>query len=151
MSLVSVYYGLHRYGRGRNEALAQKWIKTNSTLLSDQFAQFGIPSVDGRVVPLSHDGGSVFESYATGRINISRLWVEMNLVSRNDFVGWIVEAVAGFFFDWVGSGGEDLVEVIIDPSAEWEGFAWAVVRKAKMRKLRDNRYDLVSFFYFQIF
>ena len=144
LSLIVLYYGLYRYGRGQNEVLAQKWIKANSPLLSEQFAQFGIPSNDNRIVRLSHDGGAVFESYATGRINISRLWVEMSLVSRHDFVGWVIETVAGFFFDWVGTGGEDLVEVIIEPSAEWEGFTWGVVRKAKMRKLRENRYDLVS-------
>jgi Protein of unknown function (DUF1682) len=94
------------------------------------------------VVPLSHDGGAVYESYATGRVGIHRLWIEINMISRHDIVGWIVESVGSWVFDFFGSG-EDLVEVTIEPSAEWEGFTWGVVRKGKMRKLRETRYDLV--------
>ena len=112
-------------------------------MLNEQFAQVGIPSIDGRVVPLSNDGGAVYESYATGRVGIQRLWVEMRMVSRHDFVAWIVEFVGGWFFDWFSSGGEDIVEVTIEPSVEWEGFTWGVVRKGKMRRLRETRYDLV--------
>jgi hypothetical protein len=142
LALIAVYYALHTYGRKKNTRLAQRWIKANHNTLSSQFSQFGVPSVDGRVVPLSHDGGGVYESYATGRIGIQRLWVEIDLKSRHDFVAWIVESVGGLFFEGFGGGG-DTVEVTIEPSAEWEGFVWGVVRKGKMRKLKESRYDLV--------
>jgi Protein of unknown function (DUF1682) len=93
-------------------------------------------------VPLSHDGGAVYQSYATGRVGIRRLWIEITTVSRHDVVSWLAESIGSFFFDIFGPG-EDLVEVTIEPSAEWEGFTWAVVRKGKMRKLGESRYDLV--------
>jgi hypothetical protein len=48
----------------------------------------------------------------------------------------------GFLYDGFGNYG-DLVETIIDPSCDWEGFTWSVVKKSKMRSLRDKRYDLV--------
>jgi hypothetical protein len=144
LSLIAVYYTLHYLGRRRNTRLAQSWIRSNRTLFNEQFAQFGIPSNDGRVVPLSHDGAGVYESYATGRVGINRLWVEINMLSRHDMIAWIVETVGGFFWDGFTNGGSgDLVQVEIDPSAEWEGFTWGVVRKGRMRKLKESRYDLV--------
>ena len=48
----------------------------------------------------------------------------------------------GFLYEAFGNYG-DLVETIIDPSCDWEGFTWSVVKKSKMRALRDKRYDLV--------
>ena len=140
VSVCLVYYGLYALGKARNTKYAQSWVRSNETLLTSQFAQFGIPSVDGRIVPLSHDGGGVYESYATGRAGIRRLWIEINLVSRHDVVAWIVETVGGWLFDYLQG---DVVEVTIQPNVEWEGFAWGVVRKSKMRKLRESRYDLV--------
>ena len=113
-------------------------------MLNEQFSQVGIPSVDGRIVPLSPDGGGVYESYATGRVGINRLWVEMRMVSRHDFVAWIVEVVGGWFFDWFSSTSEDVVEVNIEPNIDWEGFTWGVVKKGKMRRLREIRYDFVN-------
>jgi hypothetical protein len=142
LSLISLYYALHYLGKKRNQSLAQSWIRSHRPLLSSQFAQFGIPSDDGRVVPLSHDGGGIYESFATGRVNIHRLWVEMKLDSRHDIVAWVVESFMGFLYEGFGNYG-DLVETIIDPSCDWEGFTWSVVKKSKMRSLRDKRYDLV--------
>lgn len=141
LSVCLVYYGLHDLGRRRNTKYAYSWVRANEPLLTSQFAQFGIPSVDGHVVPLSHDGGGVYESYATGRAGIRRLWIEINLASRHDVVAWIVETVGGWLFDYLQS---DVVEVTIQPNVEWEGFAWGVVQKSKMRKLKESRYDLVS-------
>src|SRR5208282_1933427 len=143
LTFIATYYALYTLGRKRNTNLAKSWFRANRRMLNEQFAQVGIPSIDGRVVPLSNDGGAVYESYATGRVGIQRLWVEMRMVSRHDFVAWIVEFVGGWFFDWFSSGGEDIVEVTIEPSVEWEGFTWGVVRKGKMRRLRETRYDLV--------
>ena len=97
--------------------------------------------MDGPVVPLLHDGGAVFESYATGRVNVNRLWIDIRLRSRHDVVAWLFEVVAGWFFESFGSA--DTVEVVLEPSCEWEGFTWGVVKKGKMRKLRESRYDLV--------
>ena len=111
-------------------------------MLSSQFAQFGIPSVDGRVVSLSHDGSGVYETFATGRLNVHRLWVEIRLNSRHDLVAWMVEGVMGFLYEGFAAYG-DVVEVVVDPSCDWEGFTWSVVKKGKMRALRDKRYDLV--------
>jgi hypothetical protein len=141
LSLCATYYVLHALGKRRNTAYAYSWIRANKPLLTSQFAQFGIPGVDGRVVPLSHDGGGAFESYATGRQGIKRLWIEIKLVSRHDVVAWIVETVGGWLFDYMQS---DVVEVTLQPNVDWEGFTWGVVRKSKMRKLKESRYDLVQ-------
>jgi len=143
MSLAALYYGLHSLGRSRNTRLAQNWVRATHSLFTSQFAQFGIPSVDGRVVPLSHDGGGVYESYATGRVGIKRLWVEIKMVSRHDVVAWVIEVVGGFFFDWWAAGEGDMIEISIEPDGNWEGFTWGVVRKGKMRRLKESRYDLV--------
>jgi hypothetical protein len=143
LTLIATYYTLHTLGQKRNKSLAQSWIQVNHPMLNEQFAQVGIPSVDGKFVPLLDDGGSIYESYATGRVGIQRLWVEIRTVSRHDLVAWIVESVGSWFFDWMSSGDEDIVEVTIEPNVEWEGFTWGVVKKGKMRRLRETRYDLV--------
>ena len=83
----------------------------------------------------------MFEAYATGRTGVKRLWIEIQLVSRHDVVAWIMEILASWLFDFLQG---DVVEISIQPSAEWEGFTWALVCKAKMRKLRESRYDLVT-------
>jgi len=122
--------------------LARKWVRANRPLLTSEFAQFGIPSTEGRLVPLSHDGAGVYESYATGRININRLWVEIKTISRHDVVAFIVESVAGWLWESFSEEG-DVVQITIEPNVEWEGFTWGVVKKSRMRRLRENRYDLV--------
>ena len=80
--------------------------------------------------------------YATGRVGIKRLWVEIRMATRHDFIAWFIETVGDWFFEWFGSNG-DIVEICIEPNVEWEGFTWGVVRKGKMRKLREGRYDVV--------
>jgi PAT complex subunit CCDC47 len=111
-------------------------------VLTAQFAQVGIPTSYGKIIPLSHDGPGVYESYATGRVNINRLWVEIRTQTRHDLIALLVESIAGGLFDLVPWEG-DVAEIVIEPSAEWEGFTWAVVKKSQMRKLREGRYDLV--------
>jgi hypothetical protein len=143
LAFIIGYYTLYSFGRKRNSFLAQTWIRTNRTLLTEQFAQFGIPSKDDRIIHLSHDGAGVFESYATGRVGVNRLWIEMRMVNRHDVLAWIVESVGGWLFDWFPGDGEDVVEVTIEPNVEWESFTWGVVRRGKMRKLKESRYDLV--------
>jgi hypothetical protein len=144
LSVISLYFLMYTLGRKRNRSLAQRWLLANRPLLNNEFAQFGIPSVDGRVVPLSHDGAGVYETYATGRINIHRLWVEIKTISRHDLVAFVFESVAGFLFESFSEEG-DVVQVIIEPNVEWEGFTWGVVKKSRMRRLRESRYDLVWF------
>ena len=142
--MAALYYTFYRLGRLRNESLARNWILANQKLLTEQFAQFGIPSADGRQIPFSDDGAGVYESYATGRVGINRLWIEIRTLTRHDVVAYVLEIFVGFLFDVFGPG-EDLVEVNIEPNVEWEGFTWAVVRKQNMKRLRETRYDLVWF------
>ena len=143
LALMGLYYTLHTLGHKRNNRLAQNWVRANDALLSSQFAQFGVPSVDGKVVPISGDGAGVYESYATGRVGIRRLWVEIRMASRHDVIAWVVELVGGFLFEWWAAGEGDMIEVSIEPDATWEGFTWGVVRKGRMRRLKEARYDLV--------
>ena len=65
------------------------------------------------------------------------------MVSRHDVVAWVVEVVGGFLFDSWAAGEGDMIEVSIEPDASWEGFTWGVVKKGKMRRLKEARYDLV--------
>jgi len=95
-------------------------------------------------VPLSHDGAGFYESYATGRININRLWIEIKTISRHDLVAFVVESIAGWFFESFAEEG-DVIQVTIEPNVDWEGFTWGVVKKSRMRRLRESRYDLVRY------
>jgi hypothetical protein len=142
LSIVAAYYALHKLGESRNGSLAQNYMRHIRPVLNVQFAQVGVPSAEGKIVPLSHDGAGVYESYATGRVNINRLWVEIRTTTRHDLAAMAVEYIAGGLFDFVSWEG-DVAEIVIEPSVEWEGFTWAVISKSRMRKLRESRYDLV--------
>lgn len=105
----------------------------------------------------------VFLSYATGRQNIAFVDIKLNLLKRFSPVMWFSDLALSFFFDslpppvekaeitaYPFDGREtDLIPRLANsgverkgPQSTFDGFIWAVVHKDKMKRLRDERYDL---------
>jgi len=105
----------------------------------------------------------VFMSYATGRQNVAFVDIKLNLVKRYSPVMWASDIILSFFFDTLPPPSEKaeitaypfdgregaLVPQAADQKLErkgaqstYDGFIWAVVHKDKMKRLRDERYDL---------
>lgn len=115
---------------------------------------------DGEV--LREVGLSNFLGYATGRLNVAFLDIEIDLLKRYNPLLQFIENTAGFFFDSMPAtvermsailypfdGKEALTVPGIPGMAELKGgksgydnFVWAVVHKERMRQLRDERYDV---------
>lgn len=112
---------------------------------------------------------NVYETYATGRLNVAFLDVRLELVKRYNPLLWSGELALSLFFDSMpapqekmeatsyafdgkekelvpvsgGKLGREVIEERKLPSnSTYDGFVWAVVHKDAMKRLRDERYDL---------
>lgn len=105
-----------------------------------------------------------FATYATGRANIAFLDVKLTLVKRFNPLTAFIESVFGFFFESFPQPG-DVVEATLypfdgkealtvpgltgaaelrskDSKSSYDSFVWAIVHKERMKKVREDRYDV---------
>lgn len=142
-------------------------MKANVSTLESEFAQLG---TDRRRVHTSHETliqeKSLYEysTYATGRQNVAFIDVNLTLAKRFNLIMHVLETGASFVSDMFGAP-EDTVDIIIYPfdgkenltvpqlrsmpeedrkenKSTYDGFVWALVNKSRMKKLRDDRYDV---------
>lgn len=105
-----------------------------------------------------------FQSYATGRQNVAFVDVEINLLRRYNPLILAIEAIGAFFVESIQAPVENVScslypfdgkekqtvpgllpsseELIKREKSSYDNFVWAVVNKDKMKRLRDDRYDL---------
>ncbi|KFX97722.1 hypothetical protein O988_04703 [Pseudogymnoascus sp. VKM F-3808] len=172
---------IHILGTRANRRRAAAWAKAHAPLLHNEFALVGFappqPTAadaeaeglaralaradkDGEV--LKEVGLSNYLGYATGRLNVAFLDIELDLLKRYNPILQGLENAAGFFFDSMPApvermsailypfdGKEALTVPGLPGVAELKGgksgydnFVWAVVHKERMRQLRDERYDV---------
>ena len=105
-----------------------------------------------------------FASYATGRQNVAFVDVKLTLKKRFNPIITFIETTVGFFWDAFVTP-EDTCEAFLYPfdgkealsvpgmpgaaelkaqgsKSTYDGFVWAIVNKERMKKIRDERYDL---------
>jgi hypothetical protein len=105
-----------------------------------------------------------FATYATGRQNVAFMDARLTLTKRFNPLQLITEMALGFFIESMASP-EDTMEAILypfdgkeaqtvpglpgaaelrakDSKSTYDGFVWAIVNKERMKKVRDDRYDL---------
>ena len=111
---------------------------------------------------LKEKSAQEFTTYATGRQNVAFLDIAIKLPKRYNPISYTMEYLFSFFFEsWPAptetveavsysfDGQEkDLVptpnrdsSAIKVPKSTYDGFIWAIVHKAHMRKFRQDRYD----------
>jgi hypothetical protein len=168
LGAIVVIFTLFYIGTRLNKAKSRAWAKAHARLLSDEFALvgFGTATPSGQEPEKILKEKSLFEysTYATGRQNVAFVDVKLNLLKRFNPLMTIGEAVLGFASDSFPTP-EEYVEATMYPfdgkeaqivpgvpgtaelktkesKSAYDGFVWAVVNKDKMRKVRDDRYDI---------
>ncbi|KAH8653439.1 hypothetical protein BX600DRAFT_79133 [Xylariales sp. PMI_506] len=165
---IVVIFTLHFIGSRLNKSKARAWIRAHAPVLTSEFALVGFGGVAGAEKKpeqlLKQKSLFEYSTYATGRLNVAFVDVNLTLKKRFNPVMTFIEAAIGFFFDSFPSP-EDLVEVTIypfdgkesqivpklpgatelqskDPKSTYDNFVWAIVNKNQMKQLREDRYDL---------
>lgn len=178
---------IHLWGTSSNRAKAKAWINAHTSALEKEFALVGFggrktPSaeevenadllqagVQGKLnLPvdlLKEKSLNQFATYATGRLNIAFMDVNLNLHKRYNPLSIIAEYVISFFFDSMPAPVERMDAIIYpfdgrealsvpgqipgaaelrarDTKSGYDGFVWAVVSKQTMKQLRDERFDV---------
>jgi hypothetical protein len=138
------YIILHYFGIRLNQKKVEGWIKSHRQVLSSQFYQVGPDaSVQGaKDIDLTKtDGATAFNTYATGRLNAKYLLTRFRLLGRQNFMTLSMEYVTSFFIE--GFTPRDAIDVHIEPTNTVDnGFIFAIVNKANMRRARDDNYYL---------
>ncbi|KEY69626.1 hypothetical protein S7711_07668 [Stachybotrys chartarum IBT 7711] len=168
--IISVVVLLHLFGSGANRNKAKKWVRAHAPVLTNEFAVVGFNGVPTTSSDVQADSlireKSLFEfaSYATGRQNVAFMDVKLTLIKRFNPFQWFAETSFGFFLDsqpmpadfveatvYPFDGKENLVVPPEPGSAElrakdgkstYDPFVWALVNKDRMKKLREDRYDV---------
>ncbi|KAL2024448.1 hypothetical protein VTK56DRAFT_8259 [Thermocarpiscus australiensis] len=105
-----------------------------------------------------------FATYASGRANVAFLDVKLTLLKRFNPLTTLFESAFGFFFDSFPQP-EDVLEATLypfdgkealtvpglpgaaelrnkDSKSAYDNFVWAIVHKERMKKVREDRYDI---------
>lgn len=179
---------VHVWGTRTNRRKAKEWLSAHGPVLRQEFVVVGFggleaPSVEDvqsqglaqseeLVVPeelLKEKGPNVYETYATGRLNVAFADFRLELVKRYNPLIHFGELALSLFFESMPapqekmqatsyafdgkekelvpvSGGKLGREVVEDRklpgNSTYDGFVWAIVHKDAMKRLRDERYDL---------
>lgn len=183
---IIVIVFIHLWGTRTNRAKANAWMSAHESALEEEFALVGF---GGRKPPSGEDiesngllqasaneklnrpvqllkekSPNEFATYATGRLNVAFLDINLNLVKRYSPLSLIAEYAIGFLFDSVPVPVERMQAILysfdgrealtapgqIPGAAElrgnlksaYDGFVWAIVAKDGMKQLREERYDV---------
>ncbi|ANB13747.1 hypothetical protein AWJ20_4691 [Sugiyamaella lignohabitans] len=139
------YVVLHFLGLRVNQGKVSSWIKAHLDVLQTQFYQVGpkpnitsTKSIDYIVT----DGATAYNTYATGRVNVSHVLAKFRLLGRQNFITLSMEYFTSIFLQ--GFNPRDQIDVVITPSdpAAIDPFVFAVVNKENMSRSRDQNYFL---------
>ena len=156
---------VHLWGTRKNKRKAKGWIRAHEPTLESEFSVVGFSGLPppANIEPeklLKEKSAQEFTTYATGRQNVAFVDIAIKLPKRYNPITYVMDLVFSFFFEsWSGptetveavsysfDGKEkDLVPTpnsapVKAPNSTYDGFIWAVVHKAHMRKFRQDRYD----------
>lgn len=178
---------IHLWGTRTNRAKAKAWIAAHEEALEKEFVLVGF---GGRKAPSAEDvekngllqagaseklnlpvellkekSPSEFATYATGRLNVAFMDVNLNMIKRFNPLSVMAEYATSFFFDSISPPGERMEAILYpfdgkealtvpgqiqsaaeskarDTKSAYDGFVWAVVGKDTMKRLREERYDV---------
>ena len=163
---------LHMWGVRSNRSRAKAWFRAHSPILAKEFASVGFspvavatnqPTQIDEKEALRQRSPFEFATYATGRSNIAFVDIKLQLVKRFNPINALVEIGLAAFFEGF-TMPEDFMEATIHPfdgretqlvpqvpgtseirkseKSGFDSFVFALVNKGRMKKLREDRYDL---------
>mmetsp|Transcript_5812 Transcript_5812/g.5756 ORF Transcript_5812/g.5756 Transcript_5812/m.5756 type:complete len:375 (+) Transcript_5812:21-1145(+) len=130
---------LFKAGDLYNQYLTTSFLKGLNDVFKKNFFQYGVSQKDLYIKDSSED----YSSYATGRINIAKVNIDIKLKPRHNIFVWILESVMSFFTESVVFP-TDKVNIEITPSADAkiDNFITAIVSKLGMNDFRKFNYFL---------
>ena len=163
--VIIVVILVNLWGSNANKKRAAQWAELHLPHLEQEFAAvgFGAKRADGQPGLLwKEKSKNEYITYATGRQNVAYLDVKLTLYKRYNPLIWLGELAASFFVDSYDAPEERLEATayafdgrersLVAAQAQnassqhkdstFDGFVWAIVHKDKMRKLRNDRYDI---------
>lgn len=130
---------LYKAGDVYNQYLTTTYLKSLTDVFKKNFHQYGVSS-DALYIK---DSSESFSSYATGRVNIAKVNIDIKLKPRHNLFVWILETLLSLFSASVAMPS-DKVNIQITPSsdAEFDNFITAIVSKIGMNDYRKFNYFL---------
>jgi hypothetical protein len=138
LAFVVFYVFLFSCGRWYNFRVANSWFKAHLPLLS---AQFSRPTENG----LTPDGYTDFFNFSTGRRAITSLHSVISLRPRHDIFQYIFDLLWTNTYDLEYTPLDKLeLDFTIGDDLHLPAFVFSIVRKDQMKRIRKERWDLVS-------
>lgn len=130
---------LFKVGDYYNQYLTTSYLKGLSNVFKKNFFQYGVTQ-DKLYIK---DSSENFSSYATGRVNIAKVNIDIRLKPRHNLFVWILETVMSFFTESVVSPDDKAtIEIIPSSDASYDNFITAIVSKLGMNDHRKFNYFL---------
>lgn len=136
LSIVG-YIVLYLLGSWYNKSITHKYLTLLTPYFSKTFYQYGILRDQLYIKDVSDH----YTSYATGRTNIAKVGISVQLQPRHNLFLWVTETILSFFFDSIKTP-EDTVLFEIIPFNQYDNFIFAIVSKLGMDKARKLCYYL---------
>ncbi|CAK9439570.1 uncharacterized protein LODBEIA_P36700 [Lodderomyces beijingensis] len=137
LGFILLFIALFKAGDLYSQAKVTNFLKGIEPTFKKQFYQFGVTPNKLYV----KDSAENYSSYATGRLNISKVDLKFSLVPRQNIFLWIMETGFSLFTSSVAAP-QDKVEITITPSGKYDNFISAVVSKLGMNDARKFNYYL---------
>ena len=168
--VLGIVMAFHFWGASRNRNKARAWMRAHGDIFKEQFALVGFGATsttsasDNVDKYLKEKSLFEFSTYATGRQNVAFVDINMTLKKRFNVLTNFAETAVGYFFDSF-TAPADKVDAILYPfdgkeagtvpkmpgaaevrekdhKSTYDGFVFALVNKANMSSLRNDRYDV---------
>lgn len=136
LSIVG-YIVLFLLGSWYNQKITKKYLTLLTPFFTKTFYQYGVQKDQLYI----KDVADHFTSYATGRANIAKVGISIQLKPRHNLFLWSTEAIMSFFFDSIKTP-EDTVVFDVIPFNKYDNFIFGIVSKLGMDKARKLCYYL---------
>lgn len=139
LGFTIIFIILFKAGDVYNQYLTTSYLKGLGDVFKKNFFQYGVTEKELYIKDSSED----YSSYATGRINIAKVNIDIKLKPRHNIFVWVLESVMSFFTDSVVYPTDKVnIEITPSPEANLDNFISAIVSKLGMNDFRKFNYFL---------
>lgn len=137
---IALFAGIHLYFVNANRNRVARWVAHHTPVLRKEFHQVGVSPLPGAplVAPYSP---VIYSTYATGRVGIDAVSIDMELVGRHNPITLSLEYLLSIFFSHQLT--TDSVKITIVPNPKTcpiHPAVFGIVNKENMKDTRDKNY-----------
>ena len=133
--LVVCYLVCHVIGRAANRNIIQNWLSQCDTLLQKEFAATGAPDTAHSSAAKDRyfqESAREYTYYASGRQNISSIYLKFNLKHRHDLLMWMVDTILYPVEDQL------TIEMVLPSDRKCDPALIAFLKKSKVVSFREE-------------